>query len=54
MAQTVTRKLDFSKLNHRKAGYLSTQEALKDIVPINWPQEVVNGSKKVVLTKDKK
>lgn len=32
-------------------GNISTEEALKDIIPIQWFEEVLNGNKKVTITK---
>lgn len=29
---------------------VSSKEALKDVTPMEWPEEVVNGQKKVVIT----
>lgn len=43
------RKLDKSKLANRKRRTLSTEEALKDISPIQWSESVLNGSKKVLI-----
>ena len=42
------RRLEIRK---RIVGNISTEEALKDIIPISWSEEVLNGSKKVTITK---
>ena len=47
------RRLDFSKISNRIVGNISSEEALKDITPVNWSDEVISGKKKVVITKDK-
>lgn len=47
------RKLDMSKLKSRKRSTISTEESLKDIIPINWNDEVLNGKKKVIIGKQK-
>ena len=47
------RRLDMSKLKNRKIGTMSSEEALKDIVPINWAEDVLNGQKKVVISRQK-
>lgn len=42
-------KVDFNKIiNNSKI--ISSEEALKDVVPINWPKEVLSGGKKAVVT----
>ena len=46
------RKLNFNKLKF--GGTLSTDEALKDVAPIDYPDEVLNGDKKISITKVKK
>ena len=43
------RRLDMSKIKNRETGTMSLKESLKDIVPINWSDDVLNGKKKVVL-----
>ncbi len=39
-------KVDFSKLSYHDEP-LSMEEALKDVVPLNLPDEVINGEKKL-------
>ena len=46
------RRLDFSKLKF--AGTLSMEEALENKTPIEFPDEVISGSKKVSITKAEK
>ena len=55
MESTVTRRLDFSKLNF-SGRIISTEEALKDVEPFNLEEEVLKGNKKIIVTrcKDKK
>lgn len=43
------RSLNLSKLLNKKINIISYEEALKDIIPINWSKEVLNGTKKVVV-----
>lgn len=45
------RKLDMSKLANRKHQTMSSKEALKDIEPIKWSDDVINGKKKVTIGK---
>lgn len=47
------RRLDFSKLNFSN-NIISTEEALKDVTPIQWPEDVLNGVKKINITKAEK
>ena len=37
------RRLDFSKLNNRIVGTLSSEEALKDITPMQWSKSIISG-----------
>ena len=43
------RSLDISKLNTKKSTIISYEEALKDIIPINWSKDVLSGKKKVLI-----
>lgn len=45
--------LDLSKLRTRISKTLSTEEALQDVTPINWSNDVVSGEKKVQISKVK-
>jgi hypothetical protein len=46
-------KLDINRLVGDKPNIISTKEALSDVAPIQWEDDVVNGKKKVILTKPK-
>lgn len=43
--------LDLCALMGKKSKIVSSDEALKDIKPIEWGDEVVQGKKKVLATK---
>lgn len=43
-------KLDLDKVRKRTVKTISTEEALKDIAPMEWPEEVLSGEKKVVVS----
>ena len=43
------RRLDFSKLKFKDSP-ISTEEALKDIEPFNWTQDILCGKKKIVIS----
>ena len=45
---TARRTLDFSKLSF-SGKFLSSEEALKDVVPMDWNDEVKNRAKKVSI-----
>lgn len=45
--------LDLPKLRTRISKTLSTEEALQDVTPINWSNDVVSGEKKVQISKVK-
>lgn len=44
------RKLNMSKLNNRKHKTISTAEALQNITPIQWSENVLNGITYNLLT----
>lgn len=44
------KRLDFSKIGQRVTKSISTNEALKDVTPINWSDDVLNGRKKINIT----
>lgn len=45
------KKLDMNKLFSKKSTIISTKESLKDVVPIEWNNEVLSGKKKVIISK---
>lgn len=47
------RRLDLSKLRFSE-NIISTEEALKDIAPIQWSEEILSGRKKIEITKAEK
>lgn len=48
MVEKKKRRLDFSKLSGRKLKIISSEEALKDVIPINnWSIDVLSGDKKI-------
>lgn len=47
--ETGYKRLDKSKLKNRKKTIVSSEDALKDVIPIQWSDEVLNGTKKVSL-----
>lgn len=47
MVEKKKRRLDLSKLSGRKLKIVSSEEALKDIIPINWSIDVLSGDKKI-------
>ena len=53
MEKPAYKPLDIRKIKDKKSVLVSTEEALKDVIPIVWDAEVVNGNKHVVLV-DKK
>lgn len=42
--------LDLQALSRKKGKFISSEEALKDVVPIDWGDEVLRGEKKVTIT----
>lgn len=47
MVEKKKRRLDFSKLSGRKSKIVSSEEAVKDVTPINWSKDVLSGDKKI-------
>lgn len=47
------KKIDFDSLQYHDKT-MSTTEALKDVTPIKLDDEIVNGEKKVIITKIEK
>ena len=43
-------KLNIDKLNSRIDKIITSEEALSEIVPIEWTKDVLNGNKKVSVT----
>lgn len=43
-------KLDMKKLKKRIVKTVSTEEALKDAEPVEWPSDVTDGKKKVIIS----
>ena len=41
----VGRRLDFSKISNRNTKIVSSEEALKDVKPIEWSEDVLNGKR---------
>ncbi|MEE0883721.1 MAG: hypothetical protein U0L59_00645 [Faecalimonas sp.] len=44
------RRLNLEKLQSRITKVITTEEALKDVVPMEWPAEVMSGKQKVIIT----
>ena len=49
MEKPTYRSLRIEKIRSKKSIILSTNEALKDVTPIEWDADVLNGNKKVIL-----
>lgn len=49
MTGTTYRKLNMSKLSGRKHRIISSETALKDVVPIEWSDDVKAGKKKIQI-----
>ncbi len=45
--------LNMKMLNSKKSTIVSSQDALKDITPINWSEDVVLGRKKITVSVNK-
>jgi len=49
MEKNTYKPLDLKKLQNKEHTITSSEEALKDVIPIDWDNDVVNGKKKVLL-----
>ena len=49
MDKLIYRPLDMKKLQDKKHSLTTCEEALKDILPIQWEDDVLSGTKKVLL-----
>lgn len=45
------KKLNVSNLSNRRHKIISTVESLKDVTPIKWSDDVLDGTKKVQIDK---
>lgn len=43
------KSLDLSKLQNKKSVIISSKEALRDVTPITWSEEVLAGKKKIIV-----
>lgn len=43
------RKLNLTKIRKKKSIIISTKEALKDVVQIDWSDDVLSGKKKIIV-----
>ena len=48
------RRLDFSKISSRNTKVVSSEEALKDVTPVEWSEDILNGKRKVTVKKNSK
>ena len=47
----IYRRLDFSKISSRNTKVVSSEEALKDVTPVEWSEDILNGKRKVTIKK---
>ena len=53
MEEPAYRSLNMEKIRSKKSVFLSTEEALKDVIPIVWDEDVLNENKQVILVEKK-
>ncbi|NCI19869.1 hypothetical protein EJM73_09545 [Clostridium botulinum] len=44
------RSLNLNKLATKNITTISSKEALKDVIPFEWSEEVLNGTKKIAVS----
>ena len=47
-------KLDMAVIDSKKVKIVSTAEAIKDVVPFNWDNDVLRGNKRIIVTGSKR
>ena len=45
----MNRGLNFDKIKNKLMNPISSEEALKEIIPFNWSKDVLNGNKKITV-----
>ena len=50
MKERKLRRLDMGAIKKKQGIFISTEESLKDVVPIKWSNEVVYSDKKVLVS----
>lgn len=45
-------RLDLKMLSGKKHRVISSSEALKDVVPVEWGEDVFAGKKRVIVSKE--
>lgn len=46
--------IDMSIIKSKKGRIISSEEALRDVRPVDWEKDVLDGRKKVIVTTDKR
>ncbi|MGL5329087.1 MAG: hypothetical protein ACRDD7_07455 [Peptostreptococcaceae bacterium] len=46
---SMIKKLNMNKIKENPIGTIPSKEALKDVTPIQWSEDVVSGKKKVTV-----
>ncbi len=46
--------LDLHALSKKNVKIISSKDALKDVVPIPWEEDVLEGNRRVIVAKEKK
>lgn len=49
----IMKSLDLSILKTKKTVIMSSVEALKEVTPINWSNDVLSGKKKIIVSCNK-
>ena len=51
MDKVTYRPLDLKKIQDKKHTVVSSEEALNDVIPIEWDDDVVSGKKNILLVR---
>lgn len=43
------RSLNFNKIVNKLTTPISSEEALKDVIPFNWSKEILDGTKRITV-----
>ena len=49
MEESTCRLLDMKKIQNKERVLISAEEALIDVIPIEWNEDVLNGYKQLIL-----
>lgn len=49
MSEATMQGLNMDKILNKQIKVISSEEALRGIVPVDWPDEVIKGERKIIV-----